>query len=126
MTSLHVVVGYAILAGFGALALWALGGFMFNRAPGNWFWNLLGALQVTIGLQVVAGAILFLTGARPDTSGPTWLHYIYGAVFPALVLVVAHRYARRWPELPWAVFGVAAFVCFFSVFRALQTGFGWA
>jgi multidrug transporter EmrE-like cation transporter len=126
VTSVHVVVAYVVLAGFGALALWALGGFLFNRAPGTWFWNLLGALQVTIGLQVVIGGILFFTGARPDTSSPTWLHYIYGAVFPALVLVLAHRFARRWSELPWAVFGVASFVCFFSLFRALQTGFGWA
>jgi len=122
----HVVVAYAVLAGFGALPLWALGAFLFNRAPGSWFWNLLGALQVTIGIQVVIGAILFFSGARPDTPAPTWLHYIYGAVFPALVLAGAHWFARRRPDLPWAVFGGAAFVCFFSLFRALQTGFGWA
>jgi hypothetical protein len=125
VTWLHVVVGYSILAGFGVLALWALGGFLFNRAPGDWFWHLLGALQVTIGIQLVVGGILFFIGARPDTSGPTWLHYIYGAAFPALVIGVGHLLARRFSNLPWAVFGFAAFVCFFSVFRALQTGFGW-
>jgi hypothetical protein len=126
VTFVHVVIAYAILAGFGALALWALGGFLFNRAPGTWFWNLLGALQVSIGVQLVVGGVLFFSGAIPDTSGPTWLHYIYGAAFPALVLALGHAFARRWSELSWAVFGAAAFVCFFSLFRALQTGFGWA
>jgi hypothetical protein len=126
VTLVHVVVAYSILAGFGILALWALGGFIFNRAPGDWFWNLLGALQVAIGIQLIVGGVLFFTGARPDTPDATWLHYIYGAVFPALVLAVAHRFARRFPQLPWAVFGFAAFICFFSFFRALQTGFGWA
>jgi hypothetical protein len=122
----HVFVGFAILTGFAILMLWALGGFIFNRAPGDLFWSILGVVQVTIGVQVVVGGILFATGARPDTDAPEWLHYIYGAAFPALVLIAAHHYARRFENFPWAVFGVAAFVCFFSSFRALQTGFGWA
>jgi hypothetical protein len=122
----HTIVGYAILACFGGLAIWALLGFVRNKAPGDRFWNLLAVVQVVIGIQVIVGGILFLSGGRPSTSGPTWLHYIYGALFPALVLGAAHRLARtRFENLPWAVFGLAAFVCFFSAFRALQTGMGW-
>lgn len=124
-TSVHLYVAYAIPAGFALLTLWSLVTFLINRGPGEWYWNILGVLQVIIGAQFVVGAILFLSGARPDSNAPTWLHYVYGAFFPAAVLVFAHSLARdRFREIPWAVFGVASLVCFGLTFRALQTGLG--
>ena len=68
---------------------------------------------------------MYLFGLRPPTNGPEWLHYVYGALFPAVVLAYAHNQARgRFAEVPWAVFGIAALVCFGLTFRALQTGLG--
>lgn len=122
---LHRVIGYAIPVAFGVLFFWSMSALVFNREPQAPFWTLLGVLQVIIGVQFVIGGILFLSGARPLTAGPTWLHYIYGAIFPALVLTIAHVWARRAPAGPWLIFGIASFVCAFSTLRALGTGFGW-
>jgi len=126
MTDLHRFIAYAIPAGFAVLALWTLYSFVRNRGPGNWYWNLLAVLQGVIAVQVVVGAILFVAGGRPESNGPQWLHYVYGGLFPAVVLVTAHGYARseRFRDIPWAAFGVAALVCFGLTFRALQTGLG--
>lgn len=104
--------------------LWAIYSFVRNRNPGAGYWNLLALLQVVIGVQVVVGAVLFLSGARPASNGPSWLHYIYGAVFPALMLYLAHRYAHKFTRWPWAIFAVAAFLNSAATFRALQTGLG--
>jgi hypothetical protein len=45
-------------------------------------------------------------------------------VFPALVFVVAHRWAHRLKEIPWVVFGFAALVNAGLTARALMTGLG--
>ncbi|HEU4480978.1 MAG TPA: hypothetical protein VFS18_03760 [Actinomycetota bacterium] len=122
--TLHRFVGYAIPTGFGILMLWALFCLLAKKEPLEAFWTLLGMLQAVIGIQLIVGIVLFISGARPASNGPSWLHYIYGAVFPALVLTIAHRRARRVEVAPWLVFGVAAFFCCFSTIRALQTGLG--
>lgn len=126
MTDIHRFIAYSIPAGFILLVLWALVSLLRNRNPGDLFWSLLAALQVVIGIQVIVGGILFLGGGRPISNGPQWLHYAYGGLFPAAVLVAAHRIAaaERFRQIPWAVFGAAALICFGLTFRALQTGLG--
>lgn len=127
MKDIHLYVGYSIPSGFLLLALWALVAFVRNRNPGSGFWNLLAALQVIIGIQFVVGAVLFATGARAaPTESLGFLHYFYGAFFPAGVLVYTHLKARseRWRQIPWAAFGIASFVNFGLTARALMTGLG--
>jgi hypothetical protein len=100
--------------------------FFRNSNPSDWFWHLLAGLQVVVGVQVLIGGYLYLSGARPQTNGPEWLHYVYGGLFPAAVLIAAHRGAKseRFRAVPWLVFGFAALICFGLTFRALQTGLG--
>ncbi len=124
MSFIHRYLGYSVPAGFALLALWALYCFLRNKAPGQGFWRLLAAVQVIIGVQVVIGAILLVSGLAPATPGPVWLHYLYGGLFPVIVLVLAHRVARNAGPIPWVVFGAAAVVNFGLTFRALQTGLG--
>lgn len=127
MKEIHVYVGWSIPIGFLLLALWALVGFVRNRNPGNGFWNLLAVLQVVIGIQFIVGSIMFLGGGRvAPTESLGFLHYFYGAFFPAGVLVYTHRRAQsaRWRQIPWAAFGIAAFVNFGLTARALMTGLG--
>jgi hypothetical protein len=124
IVDIHRYIAYSIPAGFLLLMLWSILVVLRNRDPGAWYWNLLGALQVIIGIQFIVGSTLFLSGHRPDSNGPQWLHYVYGAFFPGLVLVVAHHRARKNEGAPWLVFGIAAFLCFGLTFRALQTGLG--
>jgi hypothetical protein len=124
MTELHRFVAYAVPAGFGVLVVMSVICYFSNKEPGGWYWNTLAVLQVVLGIQFIVGAILFVSGATPDSNGPTWLHYIYGAGFPLLVLIVAHRQSRKHPGAEMVFFGVAAFLCTFSTLRALQTGLG--
>lgn len=122
--TLHRFVGYSVPTGFALLALWAVYSLIRNKEPSSHYWNLLAALQIVIGIQVIVGGALFLAGRRPASNGPSWLHYIYGAAFPALILTLAHLYARRAKAGPWLIFGVAGLICFGLTFRALQTGLG--
>lgn len=120
----HLYLGYALPAGFVLLVLWAIVSFVRNRAPHYTFWNLLAVLQVVVVIQFVVGAVLFLSGARPPTAGAQWRHYMYGALIPALALVVAHRQARRLSDIAPLIFGIAAFFCAASTAMALMTGLG--
>ncbi len=124
MNFAHRIVAYAVSAGFALLALWALVAWVTKREPHRWFWVLLGTVQAIVGLQVVVGVALLAMGGRPATPGPQWLHYAYGGLFPVIVLVLAHRWARRLESLAWVAFGVAGFINFGLTFRALQTGLG--
>lgn len=111
-------------AGFALLALASLYTYLRNKEPGSWYWNLLGAVQVVVGVQVLVGAILFAIGGRPQSNGPSWLHYVYGGLFPIGVLYFAHRHSRKHQGVEVIIFGVACLVAFGLTFRALQTGLG--
>ena len=124
VSELHRYIAFSIPTGWALLALWALVSFVRNKPPGDRFWTLLGVLQVALGVQALVGLGLLLSGREPPSNGPVWLHYAYGALFPVVVLVAAHRFARRQEGISWVVFGVAAFVIFGLTFRALQTGLG--
>ena len=123
MSRIHLYVGYVIPASFALLALASLASFLRNKEPGGWYWNLLGFAQVIVGLQVLVGAILFLSGLRPGGELP-WLHYAYGGLFPAALLVAAHRFASRHQEAAWIFFGVASLLNAGLTMRALMTGLG--
>jgi heme A synthase len=124
MSEFHKYFGYAIPAGFGILVLWAIYSFVRNKQPNDRFWSLLGVMQVLIGLQVVVGAILFVMGRVPPTS-PVWLHYAYGGLFPAALLVLAHRLgSTRFESVPWIPFGAVSFLICGLTVRALMTGLG--
>jgi hypothetical protein len=124
VVDLHRFVAYSVPAGFALLALGALFTYLRNREPGAWYWNLLAVVQVIVGAQVLVGAILFALGGRPQSNGPSWLHYVYGGLFPIGVLFFAHKYARKHAGVEMIVFGVASLVAFGLTFRALQTGLG--
>ena len=125
MVDLHRLVAYSVPAGFALLALGALYTFLRNKDAGGWYWNLLAAVQVILGAQVVVGLVLLAMGNRAAPEGPDWLHYFYGGVFPIAVLVFAHRFAARHPGVEVVVFGISSLVAFGLTFRALQTGLGW-
>jgi hypothetical protein len=117
----HAVIGFVIVGGWALLLLWGGGAFALRREPNPWFWRLLGTLQGVLILQIVVGIVLLTLGHRND-----WLHYLYGSVFPAIVLVIAHVLARGLDDERdrWKVFAVAAFFVFGLTLRALMTGLG--
>jgi hypothetical protein len=116
----HRWLGISIVAGFGLLFLWGLGTWLLRRGPGRGFWWLLTFVQVSLLAQLAAGLVLVVAG-----GGMPWLHYVYGIVFPALVLGVAHWLAREpFGDRPWAPFAVAGFFGLGLTLRALLTGLG--
>ena len=120
MRLLHQLIGWSIVGGFGLMTLWGLGTWILRRGPGRAFWWLLTYLQVAILAQFLAGTILLIAGGRQ-----TLLHYVYGVVFPVLVLAVAHVVAREaMATRPWAAFALASFFLFGLTLRAAMTGLG--
>jgi hypothetical protein len=77
---------------------------------------------VILVLQLIAGVLLLVTGHKL----PSLLHFFYGAVFPAVILVVAHVIGRGLAseEDTWKVFAIAGFFLFGLTLRALTTGLG--
>lgn len=121
MSNAHELIGFAIVAGFLVLSLWGLVAVLLKRDPTPWFWRLVAVLQVVLILQLAAGLVLLAFGNRRPL-----LHYAYGAVFPAIVLVGAHILARELEDPADAprVFAIAAFIVFGLTLRALTTGLG--
>jgi len=117
----HLGIGSAVVAGWLVMFLFGLAAWVLRREPNRLFWRLLAALQALLGLQLIAGLILLGMGRRAGL-----LHYLYGVVFPAIVLVVAHVLGRGMAneEDTWKIFAVASFVIFGLTLRALTTGLG--
>jgi hypothetical protein len=121
MPEVHKVIGYAVVSAFGVMFPWGVVAFFLKREPNEWWWRLLAGLQVALVLQLAAGLALLALGHSRGL-----LHYAYGAVFPAIVLVGAHVIARGLDdeEDAWKVFAVASFFLFGLTLRALTTGLG--
>lgn len=116
MQLFHQYLGIGLTAVFAAIGIWGIGAWLRNRDPGRAFWGLLAGAQVGIGIQFIAGAVLFAMGGRRP-----WLHYAYG-LFPILLLIVAHRMSRRLPGLEWVGFSIACLISSGLLLRAYLTG----
>lgn len=126
MRLVHQVIGWAIVGSFALLWLWSMVAWIALKArqvagPGRPFWWLLGVVQASVLVQAIVGIVLLFMGGHAEL-----LHYVYGAVFPILLLAIAHVLARddRFADRPWLVFGWASFFIFGLTFRALDTGLG--
>jgi len=122
MVTVHKYIGFVIVGGWGLFFLWGGVFFLIKREPNQWFWRLLAALQSILVLQLAVGLTLLGLGHHL----PSALHFFYGSVFPAIVLVIAHVMARGLEEKSdaWKVFAVAGFFLFGLTLRALTTGLG--
>jgi hypothetical protein len=115
----HRVQGVAIVIGWGLLFVWGVGLFLRKRDAGRLYWELLVVLQIALGLQLVAGLAQLALGGQPQT-----LHWVYGAVLPAVVLVLCHVLTRGLVQPPYHLFFTwAALLVFGLTGRALMTGF---
>ena len=120
MASFHRIVGFVVVAGWGLLFLFGVGLFITRRDANRLYWGLLATLQVLLGLQLLAGLVLLATG-----GGQPLLHYLYGAVFPAIVLGVCHLFTRGLEKPPYHLFfTIGSFFVFGLTARALMTGLG--
>jgi len=122
MPTVHKAIGFGVVGLAAILPLWGLVAVIVKREPNQWFWRVLAVLQVVLVLQLIAGVVLLATGHHL----PSVLHLLYGSVFPAIVLVIAHVIGRGLDneEDTWKVFAVAGFILFGLTLRALTTGLG--
>jgi len=120
MARFHELEGFVIVAGWGVLFLFGVGLFITRRDANRVYWALLTVLQVLLVIQLLAGLVLFAEGGRPAI-----LHYLYGAVFPALVIGVCHLFTRGLEKPPYHLFfTIGAFFMLGLTARALMTGLG--
>jgi hypothetical protein len=120
MARFHELEGFVIVAGWGVLFLFGVGLFLTKHDANRVYWALLTVLQVLLVVQLLAGLVLLAGGGRPPI-----LHYLYGAVFPALVIGVCHVFTRGLEKPPYHVFfTIGAFFVFGLTARALMTGLG--
>jgi len=120
MAQFHKIEGELIVGGWLLLFLWGITLFVLKRDANRLYWGLLTLLQVLLGLQLIAGIVLLAMGDRRAV-----LHYFYGAVFPAVVLVVCHTLSRGLQKPPYHIFFTwGAFFIFGLTARALMTGLG--
>jgi hypothetical protein len=83
VTTIHVVLGVAVLAANGLAGAW--GGVAWLRhSPSTVFWYLLRTAQVVVVLQVAFGLALLLSGRE----SPDDLHFVYG-IAPLVVALVS-------------------------------------
>lgn len=134
MSSVHEVIGFAVVAIFAIGWIWGLGAWITRRNPGTWYWLWLAIAQVVAGAQAIFGIVMLLFGRRmvtPTALGGV-LHYVYG-LLPILLFLFAHIIARAGnarmigidrPVRPWVPFAWASFICFGLTSRALMTGLG--
>jgi hypothetical protein len=122
MPTVHKLIGFVVVGGWGLLFLWGTVAWIRRREPGSLFWRLLAVLQVLLGIQLIAGIILLATGHHL----PSLLHLGYGVVFPVIALVTAHSLARSLEDDfdAYKIFTLAAFIVFGLTLRALTTGLG--
>jgi hypothetical protein len=86
-----------------------------------WFWRVVSAAQILLGVQLLVGAYLFLAGGRPGPD--TFIHVfhpLYGFVFPGIVLVYGHKLAREGRVHPFTAFAVVGLVNFGLTARAFM------
>ncbi len=120
MARFHELEGFVIVVGWGVLFLFGVVLFITRRDANRVYWALLTVLQVLLGVQLLAGLVLLVQGGRPPI-----LHYLYGAVFPALVIGVCHLFTRGLEKPPYHLFfTIGAFFVFGLTARALMTGLG--
>jgi hypothetical protein len=119
LPTIHGEFGLGVAYLFLIIALLGLVYWVRNRDPGAWFWRLLAVAQVGVGVQILLGLLMLLSGRRATN----WVHYAYG-LFPLLMLYVAHRYSKRAKGLEWVAFAIVGLVNFGLMFRGYLTGTG--
>ena len=94
MARFHELEGFVIVAGWCCCSCSGSACSSPSATPAACTGGLLTGLQVLLGIQLLVGLVLLFSGRQP------LLHYLYGAVFPALVIVVCHVFTRGLEKPP--------------------------
>lgn len=124
MSTVHLYIGWSLVAAFTALTLYGLVARIARRQEvGRPFWGILYYSETVLVIQIVIGLILLLLGHRVGVGFDR--HYLYGSVFPIIALVGGRMFTMRREDAeeryPYVPITFAAFLCFGLTFQAMNT-----
>ena len=126
LTALHgYVIGFAVMGSWVIIMFWSLALRLSRYEDTPTFWRAVSVAQLLLIAQLVVGIVLFLMGRLPGPEGgigTILFHLAYGVVFPLLVLLVAHGFARSGRWNPHSIFAVVGLVNFALAVRAWMVG----
>ncbi len=124
IATIHLYVGVSIVVGLLYLAVYGLGARIGGKHEvGRPFWGVLYYTETVLAIQILVGIALLFMGRRVGGSGFD-LHYVYGSVFPFIVILVGRLYALRREDRDYIPIAWAGFIAFGLTARALMTGLG--
>jgi hypothetical protein len=118
LVGLHATLGVLILAAGVLFALAAGSVAWLGRGGDVWVARLRLVLEFVLVVQVVIGAAVFLTGARPTE----WLHLVYGVAILAAIPLATTFASEAPPRARSGVLAVAGVVILLLAWRLLSTG----
>jgi hypothetical protein len=127
LTTLHgSVIGFAVIGSWAIVCFWSLALRLLRYEDTPTFWRAVSVAQILLAVQFLVGLIALVLGRRPGRGhnglGTLLFHPGYGALFPLLVLMFAHRFARERRWSPHAIFALVGLVNFALAVRAWQVG----
>ncbi|MBW3560930.1 MAG: hypothetical protein KY437_00365 [Actinobacteria bacterium] len=124
ISTIHRYIGLSIVVALLYLALYGLIARIARREEvGRPFWGVLYYTETVLVVQIVVGVVLLLMGRRVGGSG-FHLHYLYGSVFPFVVLLGGRLYSMRREHHDYVPIALGGFIAFGLTSRALMTGLG--
>jgi hypothetical protein len=115
---LHDRLSTTVMLFMAAMGVWGLFSYARGHSVSGSYAGSLIIGEILIAVQVVAGVLLFATGARPPTS----THYLYG-VTAILVLPFAWSYFReRDQRQALLIYSLLALFIFGLAVRGVMTG----
>lgn len=123
MTTLHAWLGTGLVASFGVLAVVGLGLRLVGRdeAPAL-YWAVQHWTENLLLVQTVGGLLLLVLGRRVAAGELSFLHYLYGSLFPLVAMVGGRLAAMRRDDHDYVGLAWGGFFAFGLTLRALQTG----
>src|SRR5687768_14441731 len=113
MTLHGQIVGGLLIGSWAVVSVWALVLRFGQERETPAFWRAVSVAQILLAGQAVVGLVLLILGRRPgpgDDGRTMVFHLAYGLVFPVIVLIVGHKFARDGRYRAHSVFALAAFV----------------
>lgn len=121
--AIHRYIGISIVVALLYLAVYGLIARIARREEvGRPFWGVLYYTETVLVIQIVVGIVLLVMGRRIGRGFD--LHYLYGSVFPFLVLLGGRLYSLRRESRDYVPIALGGFIAFGLTSRALMTGLG--
>jgi hypothetical protein len=123
VTTLHAWLGTGLVASFAVLTVVGAGLRLAgsDEAPAL-YWAAQHWTENLLLVQTVGGLVLLLLGRRVPPTDLSFLHYLYGSLFPLVAMVGGRLAAMRREERDYVGLAWGAFFAFGLTLRAVQIG----